>query len=281
MPLYDGNLASLVHSKERQQWSNDELCTMMLEQMLGALDYLASERTCHRDVKPENILYSWDPPGQLRFRLADFGLAIHHTLATSACGTSVYRAPEQNSSSHGRLTLDPKVDVWSLFATLASAHHAHSFPPPKGVTCPETIVALLCAIAQEMPHLAPMARTDPKLRASAAQMLVACFDGRGLTTPRAVVPPIPSLPDAPAPEPALSGAPAPPEPLASAPEPVLPAIQVPTEDALIQYPRKPPQRVQAMRVVRKKKVALLKARFTQRAEGGALEPIEEMDWEPS
>jgi len=40
-----------------------------------------------------------------------------------------------------------------------------------------------------MPELAEMASVEPESRASAAQMLVKHFDGRGLTTPRDKVTP--------------------------------------------------------------------------------------------
>ena len=47
------------------------------------------------------------------------------------------------------------------------------------------------AAASQYKFLSPMAQEDPSLRASAAQMLVKCFNAEGLSTPRQQVGPIP------------------------------------------------------------------------------------------
>jgi serine/threonine protein kinase len=155
--------------------------------MLRALDYLAFQNVCHRDVKPDNILFRHLGEQRYHFQLADFGVANHRNLATTFCGTPYYQAPELYS--HSKSLQTPKMDVWSLFATILATHSKFAFPPPAARNYEEILLAIL-TIAKGLPDLCAMAREDPTQRASAAQMLVAHFNGRGLTTPKAQVPPI-------------------------------------------------------------------------------------------
>ena len=48
-----------------------------------------------------------------------------------------------------------------------------------------------CSITTRLSALNVMARENPELRASAAQMLVKCFNGQGLSIPRHQISPIP------------------------------------------------------------------------------------------
>ncbi|KAM4065197.1 kinase [Hirsutella rhossiliensis] len=115
MPLRDGSLTSLAKSLSLSTES-ESLSLVVLEQMLAALDYLANENLIHRDVKPDNILYSKLSEGGYHFQLADFGLTHHHSLAKSPCGTGYFQAPELwprvSKVNAGQST---KLDVWSLF----------------------------------------------------------------------------------------------------------------------------------------------------------------------
>ncbi|CAK7200165.1 hypothetical protein SEUCBS139899_002856 [Sporothrix eucalyptigena] len=180
MPLRTGSLRDLVALKETLV-TRDVICDMVLEQMLSALDCTAFNNICHRDVKPENILYydSSGGHGQYTFQLADFGLAKNQRSARHYGGTEMYSAPEM----HLDVQQTPKVDVWSLFVTLIEIHPETAFPPPPGFSRKDVFVAVQTA-AHQHARLTPMARKDPESRASAAQILVALFDGRGLTTPR-------------------------------------------------------------------------------------------------
>jgi hypothetical protein len=83
------------------------------------------------------------------------------------------------------------------------------------------------AAAQVATNLAPMVRENPELRASAAQLLVAHFNGRGLSTPRAKIPPIAEMPTAPA------------TPVAASPVPARVLIPRPVAVPLVKYPREP------------------------------------------
>lgn len=188
MPLRQGNLLSLAQASGRP-CTDDSLCLQVLEQILCALDYLAVRGMCHRDVKPENILY-WNEKdtGIYSFQLADFGLVNHQRFATTNCGTSYYKAPELYPD-YGSFPQSPKMDVWSLFATIIAVHRGFDFPP-KNTKSYDGILQAIRATVPLLPRFADMARENPAHRASAAQLLVVHFGGRGLTTPRVTVPPI-------------------------------------------------------------------------------------------
>ncbi|KAM7205033.1 Protein kinase-like domain containing protein [Rhypophila sp. PSN 637] len=178
MPLMQGTLHSLVIEGK----ASDQLCRQVLHEILKALDYLAFENYSHRDVKPLNILYE-KIRGQdkLKFQLADFGLANNVRDAKSFCRTDLYRAPELYT--FGQQPQTPKMDIWSFFVTMAEILPEYDFPPRNMTFDPS----------------GPMARMDPSLRASAAQMLVAVCGGEGLTTPKNQIPPI--EPEVPQPKP--------------------------------------------------------------------------------
>lgn len=91
MALRAGTLISLEQSLPPDM-DIEAICFHVLGQMLSALDYLASNNLIHRDVKPENILYS-DEKGSYLFQLADLGLVNHRSQATTFCGTSATRLP--------------------------------------------------------------------------------------------------------------------------------------------------------------------------------------------
>ena len=184
MPLCKGSLTSLAQSP-RLPICLDKICAMVLEQGLSALDYLANEKLIHRDIIPDNILYCESDDGNYLFKLADFGLARHHTLATTFCGTGHYQAPEL-WPTHSKIiaSQSPKMDIWSLFASVISVHPGYPGFPPKGTGGYDRTLNLLKEAAAAAPSLEAMARLHPDRRASAAQLLVLLFDGKGLTTKR-------------------------------------------------------------------------------------------------
>ena len=189
MPLLEGSLTSLVNSP-KLPFDHERLGLIVMEQMLSALDYLASENLIHRDLKPDNILYSSTDEGRYIFQLADFGLAHHRSLAKTVCGTGYFQAPELLPGiSKVHADQSPKIDIWSLFASIVAVQSRFQEFPPK-TSDYGVVLSALKAQALHLPQLKPMTRLHPDRRASAAQMLVLLFDGRGLTTPRKKIPPI-------------------------------------------------------------------------------------------
>ncbi|KAM3501324.1 hypothetical protein MY11210_009389 [Beauveria gryllotalpidicola] len=158
------------------------LASPLLHQMLQALDYLAGEGIIHRDVKPENILYMPLPAGSYVYQLADFGLANIVADAQTFAGSRIYMAPELDYNPEAPQT--PKMDVWSLFVTLAYALNAGGFRE-KPLHSPSLRIKAVeeAANTQIFQPIRDMAKADHNLRATAADMLDKLFAGEGRTTP--------------------------------------------------------------------------------------------------
>ena len=177
MGLKEGTLETLIESE-----SCPPVAEAVFHQMLQALDCLALHTVIHRDVKPENILYVTKPDGQYQFQLGDFGLCNHAISADTAVGTPLYLAPEidQNrKQTH-------KADVWSLFVTMLWTLNIANFRQKQFKNKRDVREMVLSAALNDgvISNIREMAILDPEKRASAAQMLVKCFDGVGLSTSR-------------------------------------------------------------------------------------------------
>jgi serine/threonine protein kinase len=181
MGLEEGTLEALIDSK-----GNNNVAESVLLQMLQALDCLAVNDIIHRDVKPANILYITRPDRTYQFQLGDFGLCNRTVSAKTRCGSELYMAPEMWG---GRQT--HKADVWSLFVTTSWALDAFEFRKMsdqfRSPSEAHEGVSLLASRAQ-LSTIREMATYNPSTRASAAQMLVKCFEGKGLSTPLDQVP---------------------------------------------------------------------------------------------
>lgn len=128
----------------------------------------------HRDVKPENILYTYSPNRELVFKLGDFGLCNQMAAAQSAAGTPIYMAPEISSRAQGQT---PKADIWSLFMVLVWIYDFKGFR--RAAYAGQLTVSALLQLAREatapgqrLAQLGEMARLDPEKRASAAQIML-------------------------------------------------------------------------------------------------------------
>jgi len=172
MPLMDGNLKDLVKSNSVD---TSELVQHLLWQMLSALQTTASLGLIHRDVKPANILFQKMLDQSYHFVLADFGLSHDEARARTKAGTEPFMAPEIKSQEL-KTKQTPKVDIWSLFATIIWVRDEESFR--SGCTETENVHAWLVEIAK-LPHLAhikSMARIDPAKRPSAKALLKSLND---------------------------------------------------------------------------------------------------------
>ncbi|KAI0860808.1 kinase-like domain-containing protein [Xylaria cubensis] len=189
MALKDGSLKSLMLSKKKRLMDTDDIIKLACHHILQALDYLTLRKIVHRDVKPDNILYS-EKEGRYHFVLGDFGLSNSQFTAVSACGSGCFMAPELHQS--GPQT--DKADIWSLFVTLLWTSGNEAFH--RLGSTPQSTEDLYKSISEigtsenRLINMREMGTLNPKERASAAQMLVKCYGGEGLTTPRRQVPPL-------------------------------------------------------------------------------------------
>jgi calcium/calmodulin-dependent protein kinase I len=80
--------------------------------LVDAIRYCHESDIIHRDLKPENLLYESQEETSI-VKISDFGLArfvSSNDLATTACGTPSYLAPEICSGAgYGK-----EVDYWSI-----------------------------------------------------------------------------------------------------------------------------------------------------------------------
>lgn len=181
MGLKEGTLQSLV--EDGCPTPIIDLGQTVIYHMLQAIDFLAVKGIVHRDVKPENILYTFRQ-GQYHFQLGDFGLSNRQAIAATFAGSLLYMAPEMFQS--GKQT--HKADIWSLYVTMLWTMNVEGFRDAsksfKTLSDAQTAVLSVASKTKSIAAIQEMARINPEERASAAQMLVKCFNGQGLTTLR-------------------------------------------------------------------------------------------------
>ncbi|KAG8007938.1 MAP kinase-activated protein kinase 2 [Nibea albiflora] len=106
-----GELFSRIQDRGDQAFTEREASDIM-KSIGEAIQFLHAINIAHRDVKPENLLYSTKRPSAL-LKLTDFGFAkettSHNSLATP-CYTPYYVAPEVL----GPEKYDKSCDMWSL-----------------------------------------------------------------------------------------------------------------------------------------------------------------------
>ncbi|XP_043564440.1 MAP kinase-activated protein kinase 2-like isoform X2 [Chiloscyllium punctatum] len=106
-----GELFSRIHDRGDQAFTEREASEIMRD-IGSAIQYLHAMNIAHRDVKPENLLYTSKDVNAI-LKLTDFGFAkettLHNSLATP-CYTPYYVAPEVL----GPEKYDKSCDMWSL-----------------------------------------------------------------------------------------------------------------------------------------------------------------------
>ncbi|KAJ8377499.1 hypothetical protein AAFF_G00259670 [Aldrovandia affinis] len=106
-----GELFSRIQDRGDQAFTEREASDIM-KSIGEAIQFLHAVNIAHRDVKPENLLYTSKRPNAL-LKLTDFGFAkettTHNSLATP-CYTPYYVAPEVL----GPEKYDKSCDMWSL-----------------------------------------------------------------------------------------------------------------------------------------------------------------------
>ena len=79
---------------EKEAYSEREAAEV-IRPLVDAIRYCHQIGIIHRDLKPENLLYETTDQNAI-IKISDFGLAryVQNELATTACGTPGYVAPE-------------------------------------------------------------------------------------------------------------------------------------------------------------------------------------------
>lgn len=172
MALKAGSTRKLMETNHFQTGGNSEA---LLVQMLQALAFLDEKGIIHRDVKPDNILYSYTTDGLHLYQLADFGVATRVGNLNSPPGTKKYKPPEVQpdlSMCHHRQT--PKIDVWALFVSVAEAMNVDGFRFELSRASTSSDIIAAVQKASRLPILAcirDMATWDPRMRPSARTTL--------------------------------------------------------------------------------------------------------------
>ena len=126
-------LYKLIKSKKKQAVTQEthELFANLLWQMLRGLGYLHLLGVCHRDIKPQNVLYD---PSSNTIQLCDFGSAkclMPSEPNVAYICSRYYRAPELIFGAQYYTT---QIDVWSLGCCFAEMYLGHPiFPGESGV----------------------------------------------------------------------------------------------------------------------------------------------------
>jgi predicted Ser/Thr protein kinase len=127
--IYGRRLDEVVPEKGRL---SEEEVLEWARQLMTALAHCHEQGVIHRDVKPQNVIITW----QGQAVLVDFGLAKlvdpkdpRTRTVMRGLGTPEYAPPEQYDTRKGGT--DPRTDIYSLGATL---YHALAGNPPPTAT---------------------------------------------------------------------------------------------------------------------------------------------------
>ena len=103
----------LYHKIKTYRKLTENQVFLYFSQLLKGLLFLHYHGICHRDLKPDNILFD----DENNLKIADFSLADYYEDGLkSVCGTPGYMAPEIFSQH----LYDEKVDIFSLGVVLYS-----------------------------------------------------------------------------------------------------------------------------------------------------------------
>ncbi|PGH06135.1 STE/STE20 protein kinase [Blastomyces parvus] len=120
----------VLQASNNQRLTRSEV-KYVARRVLEALAVLHSEGFVQTDVKPSNILVTYDKTGEVRFKdvqLADFGSTVRmdssHAQDGDPIGTPIFRSPK----AHLQMSWGTATDIWS-FGAMASFKSSSPSPP--------------------------------------------------------------------------------------------------------------------------------------------------------
>jgi tetratricopeptide (TPR) repeat protein/tRNA A-37 threonylcarbamoyl transferase component Bud32 len=137
MPYLEGETLSARLARESRLEIDDVL--LILRDVVDALAYAHGRGVVHRDIKPDNVMFSGS-----HALVTDFGVAkalteaagsAQITFAGIAVGTPAYMAPEQATADP---TIDHRADIYSVGIL---AYEMISGRPPFGGDTPQSVLA--------------------------------------------------------------------------------------------------------------------------------------------
>jgi len=125
---------------EKGQYTEKD-ASVVVKNIVSAVEYLHSINIAHRDLKPENLLLKAGK-NDTDVMLSDFGLSKIigvESMMETACGTPYYVAPEVLSATG----YDKEVDLWSV--GVITYLLLCGFPPFYGESLPEVFEQIMKA----------------------------------------------------------------------------------------------------------------------------------------
>ena len=101
------DLSKIISLKNYTDFNENQM-GQIIHQLLKALSFIHSKNIIHRDVKPENILFS-DKRNIFSLKLIDFGLATFQEQEKKTVGTPMYMSPEMVDGNGTYVS-----DIWSV-----------------------------------------------------------------------------------------------------------------------------------------------------------------------
>lgn len=156
-----GTLADKLDGQPRDPMQTAKL----IVQVCQAISHAHQHRVIHRDLKPQNVLFS----SESLLKVADFGLAklveadSNYTLTNEVMGTACYMAPEQARDSSN---VSYAADVYALGAMLYELLVGR--PPLQGQNTMETLLLLATREPEPPRKLVPSIPIDLEVLCLAA-----------------------------------------------------------------------------------------------------------------